>query len=191
MGQEPGYHGTKIRFVNVLCFMTPQLLCIPIGETDAEQGIQSIPIGARPPLGHASTSVDFWVAHDRNLMKPSEKARHRWHEAVRRVIHDQRKIAGRRVTPSDRSQFAHLLLSLSGLKSVPRLRSMTITGEHHINEAHNALVRCIQFSPEGQYLVTSRYVRARDMLLLALNSSNYSWDSHSLLFRIGVSSPAY
>ncbi|KAI0736389.1 hypothetical protein BC629DRAFT_484921 [Irpex lacteus] len=138
------------------------------GETDAEQGIQSIPIGARPPLGHASTTVDFWAAHDRNLMKPSEKARHRWHEAVRRVIHDQRKIAGRRVTPSDRSQFAHLLLSLSGLKSVPKLRSMTITGEHRINEAHNALVRCIQFSPEGQYLVTS------------------SWDSHSLLFRIGT-----
>ncbi|KAI0773349.1 quinon protein alcohol dehydrogenase-like superfamily [Irpex lacteus] len=99
-------------------------------------------------------------------MNPAERARYRWHEAVRRIIHDQRKATGRHVTPSDCSKFAHVLLSRAVSKSARKLRDMTITGEHHINKAHNAFVRCIQFSPEGQYLVTS------------------SWDSRSFLFRI-------
>lgn len=158
LGQGPGGDGTEARFVFTSCLAATVFLSVPIGTIDHEREIDSINIGFRPTVERASTSVDFWLAHDRSAMNIAERARHRWHEAVRRIIQQQRQKAGRRVTPSRCSKFAHLSMSLSEQALVRKLRAMAVTRDYHIDEMHGALVRSMQFSPDGQHLVTSRYV---------------------------------
>ena len=124
-------------------------------------------------------------------MEGSARARHRWHEAVRRVIEDARMRAGR-PAPQASPRFAHLTsVAVNTLRfdTINKLQSMTISMEHQINEKHEALVRCLQFSPDGKYLVTSRSVfpiRGSSCVVLSVGKHDNSWDSQTFLFRINV-----
>ncbi|KAI0773346.1 hypothetical protein BC629DRAFT_1595119 [Irpex lacteus] len=121
----------------------------------------------RHPPRRADPDVSFWLAVDKNNLERSERARHRWHEAVRRVIEEQQKGSGLpNPGPKRASRFAHLMAIVVNPQVVSKLQSMTISTSHHVNERHSALVRSLQFSPDGKYLVTS------------------SWDSQTFLFRV-------
>lgn len=52
--------------------------------------------------------------------------------------------------------------------------------------AHQALVRHMQFSPDGQYLATTRYVTCWNRKERILNAFYLSWDRTSAVFHIGV-----
>ena len=71
---------------------------------------------------------------------------------------------------------------VSGL--VPKLQELEAT---HDLAAHTALVRHMEFSPDGRFLATSRCVH-----VFSINCSHYeyvstSWDKTSVIFRVGVS----
>lgn len=71
---------------------------------------------------------------------------------------------------------------VSGL--VPKLQELEAT---HDLAAHTALVRHMEFSPDGRFLATSRCVH-----VFSINYSYYeyvssSWDKTSVIFRVGVS----
>ncbi|KAI0092759.1 hypothetical protein BDY19DRAFT_925993 [Irpex rosettiformis] len=141
-------------------------------NTDIEQvdPNQPVNIGFRPTPHRADSSVSFWLTVDKDTLRGSEKIRHRWHEAVRRVIDEERQRTGR-PPPIRSSRFAHLTsiaVNTIQFQTLDKLKSMTISTSHHVNEKHGALVRSLQFSPDGRYLVTS------------------SWDSQSFLFRINT-----
>lgn len=111
----------------------------------------------RPPF-RLGSNVSFWLAVDKNNLGPSERARHRWHEAVRRVIEKQQKISGR-LPRAPRPRFADIVsIAINCHLVAPKLQNMTISLSHHVDERHSALVRSLQFSPNGKYLVTSRCV---------------------------------
>ncbi|KAI0699395.1 hypothetical protein BC835DRAFT_1412586 [Cytidiella melzeri] len=139
-------------------------------KTDIELNDRPVNIGFRPSSRRLDSDVPFWLAYDKNAMNESQKIRHRWHEAVRRIIEQERQKRGR-TAPRPSPLFAHLTSVAIGTlryNTVSKLQSMTISTSHHINEKHGALVRSLQFSPNGKYLVTS------------------SWDSQSFLFRINT-----
>lgn len=67
---------------------------------------------------------------------------------------------------------------------VPKLQELEAT---HDLAAHTALVRHMEFSPDGKFLATSRCVH-----VFSINCSYYecvssSWDKTSVIFRVGVS----
>ena len=120
-------------------------------------------IGFRRDTLERRDSVSFWLPHKKDDMEASEKATHRWHEAVRRVIMQERQKHGH-PAPLPSSKFAHLTsVAVNSIRfnTVPKLQSMTISEHYQINERHAALVRSLQFSPKGDYLVSSRCVLKR------------------------------
>ncbi|KAI0699394.1 hypothetical protein BC835DRAFT_1412585 [Cytidiella melzeri] len=142
---------------------------IELNDTTADVGEAAVNIGIRRPSHpHSNSNVSFWLGHEMNGMTPSARARHRWHEAIRRIIELQRQRPKRRAAgPSLR--FAHITgvpFKTLRFDSIPKLQSMTISMSHQVNERHGALVRSLQFSPNGQFLVTS------------------SWDSQSFVLRV-------
>jgi hypothetical protein len=132
----------------------------PTGKADIEQvELDEPPVIGFRPLARTDTEVSFWLSQNREAMAESEKIRHRWHEAVRRVIEKQRQLHGR-PPPCPSPRFAHLTSMAVGAllyRSISKLKQMTISSSHQPNEKHGALVRSLQFSPDGRYLVTSRY----------------------------------
>ncbi len=112
-------------------------------------------------------TVSFWLSYDKELMTTKEIVRHRWHEATKRTIEDLReaarynygKVATRKQSQS--SRFAHLSSVVPTLRAtdvIPKLEKMAITQQLHIDDTHDALVRFLQFSPDGKSLVTSRCI---------------------------------
>ena len=109
-------------------------------------------------------NVSFWLTCDKGLMNPSEIARHRWHEAMRQIA---LRIREQQAPPAYDTHRAHsqhdgvpdvraMLPNLRASHIVPKLRQMAITQELHSNDRHEALVRFLRFSPDGNFLVTSR-----------------------------------
>lgn len=68
---------------------------------------------------------------------------------------------------------------------VPKLKSLEATQDL---AAHQALVRHLQFSPNGKFLATSRYDFNQYRLTVQSNHTESSWDRTSVIFRVGVSS---
>ncbi|KAI0699396.1 WD40-repeat-containing domain protein [Cytidiella melzeri] len=147
-----------------------ELVFYRTNKEDIELNDRPVNIGFRPSSRRLDSEDSFWLAYDSIAMSESQKARHRWHEAVRRIIEQQRQERGRSA-PRLSPRFAHLTKSAIGTlgyNAVSKLKSMTISTLYQINEKHGALVRSLQFSPNGKYLVTS------------------SWDSQLFLFRINT-----
>ncbi|KAI0736393.1 hypothetical protein BC629DRAFT_1600734 [Irpex lacteus] len=140
-------------------------------KTDIEQvDLSTVPVNIgfqRRTPQRADSNVSFWLTMDKDALEHSTRIKHRWHEAVRRVIESQRESTGRSA-PRRSSRFAHLTNVAVNSQIVTKMQSMTISLAHHINEKHTTLVRSLQFSPDGKYLVTS------------------SWDSQTFLFRINT-----
>lgn len=69
---------------------------------------------------------------------------------------------------------------------VPKLMELEAT---HDLAAHSALVRHMQFSPDGKFLATSRLVPRKKILhkVSWLIFHIFSWDKTSVIFRVGVS----
>jgi WD repeat-containing protein 26 len=98
---------------------------------------------------HEDESPSFWLTCDKSSMSKSEIARHRWHEAARR-INEMRP-----------ARIEDVILGIAEIPNyVQKLKRMSITCELEEDRAHRALVRCLDFSPDGQSLVTSRSVIA-------------------------------
>jgi WD repeat-containing protein 26 len=124
----------------------------------------------------------------------SAPSRRRFAQAVRNVIRMQQ------ATQLTRSLSPTLLMSdgtrrqdtlpmpmqasrVAGL--VPKLRGLMPT---QVLEAHQALVRHLQFSPNGKFLATSRLVSGREKNTWRTDDSEcHSWDHTSVIFQAGVS----
>lgn len=130
-----------------------------LDPSDMEKADPSqVMIGFRRDTLDRRDSVSFWLAHNKDDMADPDKAKHRWHEAVRRVIAQERHMHGRSA-PQPSSKFAHITsVAVNSMRfnTVPKLQSMTISEHYLVNEKHAALVRSLQFSPKGDYLVSSR-----------------------------------
>ena len=80
------------------------------------------------------TTVSFWLSVDKESMTTGERARHRWHEAVRRII-DQRHIRTgvhfrrRLLRGTDYAHLSSILLQAAEDNSdmLPTLEAMKIT----------------------------------------------------------------
>lgn len=111
-----------------------------------------------------TTNVSFWLTCDKNLMSASEIARHRWHEAMRQIALRIREKQAPPAYDSHHTRPQHsevpdirgMLPNLRASHIVPKLHQMAITQELHSNDRHEALVRFLRFSPDGNFLVTSR-----------------------------------
>ena len=78
-------------------------------------------------------------------MSKREIARHRWHEAQRRINEMHRA-----------AKLTDLVQNLQAPDLQARLQRMDITKELKGTDAHQALVRFLDFSPDGMFLVTAR-----------------------------------
>ena len=67
---------------------------------------------------------------------------------------------------------------------VPKLQELEAT---HDLAAHTALVRHMEFSPDGRFLATSRCVHVFSINHSYFECVSYSWDKTSVIFRVGVS----
>jgi WD repeat-containing protein 26 len=65
----------------------------------------------------------------------------------------------------------------------PKLKSLETTQDL---AAHQALVRHLQFSPNGKFLATSRCVRCKSSIFVLIRVP-CSWDKTSVIFEVGVS----
>lgn len=111
-----------------------------------------------------SKNVPFWLTCDKSLMSASEIARHRWHEAMRQLALRIREQQAPPAYDSHHTRPLHdgvpdirgMLPNLRASHLIPKLRQMAITQELHSDDRHEALVRFLRFSPNGNFLVTSR-----------------------------------
>lgn len=68
---------------------------------------------------------------------------------------------------------------------IPKLKRMEATQEY---APHQALVRHLQFSPDGKFFATSRCVHLEQSInRIYLTYESRSWDRTSVIFRVGVS----
>ena len=100
-------------------------------------------------------SPDFWATVNKASLSEREIAIHRWHEAFRRVLDHRLKKNSSEDPLIDHER--HIRRLVPGLHASKLLR-MAITEELGVELAHKALVRFMQFSPDGRFLVTSRCV---------------------------------
>ncbi|KIP12841.1 hypothetical protein PHLGIDRAFT_32714 [Phlebiopsis gigantea 11061_1 CR5-6] len=114
-----------------------------------------------------SKNVPFWLTCDKSLMSASEIARHRWHEAMRQLALRIREQQAPPAYDSHHTRPLHdgvpdirgMLPNLRASHLIPKLRQMAITQELHSDDRHEALVRFLRFSPNGNFLVTSSWDR--------------------------------
>ena len=91
----------------------------------------------------------FWLTCDKSSMNKHEIARHRWQEAARRI------------NEMHRLRMSEVILSLAEAPNyAKKLERMEVAFELTAEKAHKALVRVLEFSPDGRSLVTSRFVAA-------------------------------
>ncbi|EGN95335.1 hypothetical protein SERLA73DRAFT_77375 [Serpula lacrymans var. lacrymans S7.3] len=120
-----------------------------------ESGVSSAPFNARERLVAAIRKVIM-------LQATTSAASGRYPPGDR-----HRTLSESRTEPMSPSRFSDPMAAFRGSRSMavaPRLKAMRVTQEV---PAHQALVRHLQFSPNGKYLATS------------------SWDRTSIIFRVG------
>lgn len=93
-------------------------------------------------------------------MTSEEIARYRWQEALRRNRIDTLRKLGK--ASGDKLEIdtnnSHFRLSrVVDTAEIAKLERMAIVHELQAEEAHESTVQCLQFSPDGRSLVTSRY----------------------------------
>ena len=98
--------------------------------------------------------VSWYLDVDEKLMTDSERSRHLWAEAYRRVIQD---LFQRDPTSRTRS-WRTLPAAVRDNAIISKLARMSISEHLKVSERHDATVRFLQFSPDGNLLATSRCV---------------------------------
>ena len=118
--------------------------------------------------------------------------RTRFVQAIRSVIIAQQGPSGIPRTPSNilspecvrQEELRGLIRSSRMARLAPKLRDFAPTQEF---AAHQALVRHLQFSPNGNYLATSRLASCFDCLEAITNDYIRSWDNTSAICSTSVS----
>ncbi|KAI0346931.1 hypothetical protein BDW22DRAFT_1351231 [Trametopsis cervina] len=112
----------------------------------------SLRMSATDPI----SAVSFWFTQPKEALSQRERNRHLWREAVRRIN-------AYREAERARHRVANNITDADARETLQRL---TISQPHYVEEKHSALIRSLNFSPDGKYLLTS------------------SWDSKSFLLPI-------
>lgn len=100
----------------------------------------------------------FWLGLDKESMTKEEIATYRWQEALRRVR--VQRLRERHVKKDKLTIITDRRVHISGIMdtvNVAKLERMTVSYELQAQEAHEAVVHFLQFSPDGKSLVTARY----------------------------------
>ena len=96
---------------------------------------------------------DFWHGIKKEELTVKEVVRYRWQQAIQRTI-DRTMQKPRRAM---QQSMGNIVDDFQTFNNSQQLKRMVITEELPVKEAHGALVRFLQFSPDGHHLVTSRY----------------------------------
>ncbi|KAI0092758.1 WD40-repeat-containing domain protein [Irpex rosettiformis] len=115
--------------------------------------------------------TNFWNGVNKNAMTCGERARYRWRKA-REMVMEGKEHGATRPTLRPRSQVSQVMIAADKTlraKTLSKLQTMAASNSYRVEEQHDALVRSVQFSPNGRYLITS------------------GWDSKSFLLRVGHS----
>ncbi len=103
------------------------------------------------------------LRHEEAAMTGTQKARARWQAAMKKVLAEERRRSRRPVPKKQMSSKLGFLMDnapiyTSRYNTVPKLHRMTVTASHSAEDIKQAaMVRCLQFSPNGLLLVSTRY----------------------------------
>ena len=99
----------------------------------------------------------FWYGVDKYDMSSGERAKYRWSKARELIIKDQRRATQSLASPS--CQHACRMVDATDkvlrADALMKLRAMAESKLYQVGERHGSLVRSVQFSPDGHYLITS------------------------------------
>lgn len=169
----------------------------------SEIALSALPVSLTfQPKSVQGSTVSFTLTSEKSsgmtgAPTASPPSRGRFAQAVRNVIRMQqvtqltRSLAPTLLMPDGTRRQDTLPMPMQASRVtglVPKLRGLMPT---QVLEAHQALVRHLQFSPNGKFLATSRLVSlcsGREKNTWGADGSeSHSWDHTSIIFRAGVS----
>ena len=107
--------------------------------------------------GAAVDNTKFWHGVNKYAMTNRERAKYRWSKARELINQDQRR-AIQRLAPSPSQHTCRMVNAADEVlraDALTRLRTMVESKLYRVGERHGSLVRSVQFSPDGRYLITS------------------------------------
>lgn len=106
-----------------------------------------------PFVSYPSKQKGWFADVDETTFTPEQRSRHLWHELFQRVLDQLSVEKTKRVT-----SFTTLQAMVRDGAIVSKLQRMTLSHTLDANNGHSATVRILEFSPDGKYLATSRFV---------------------------------